>query len=265
MAEPVLLAVRDVRKAFGGVTAVAGVSFRLRQGEVRALIGPNGAGKTTLFNVLTGQLRPDAGTVLFREEAIQGAPPARIWRRGVSRTFQVPATFQSFSVLENVQAALLSWRGLAWRFLTQASAIGRAEALGLLEEVGLDGQASRPSRVLPVADLKRLELAVALANAPTLLLLDEPTAGMGRAERSGLMTLVGRLVRERGLTVLFTEHDMDVVFEYADRIMVLHQGRLIAEGTPEAIRQDREVQAVYLGGAGCKLSKAGTPGHDRGT
>jgi len=246
MAEPFLLAVREAHKAFGGVSAVAGVSFGLRTGEVRALIGPNGAGKTTLFNLLSGQLRPDAGTVAFRGEAIHHLSAARIWRRGISRTFQVPAIFRSLTLLENVRAAVLSWRRRAGSLLARATASGGAEALGLLEEVGLAPQAGRPSAALSAADLKRLELAIALANTPALLLLDEPTAGMAPAERGALMALVAGLVRERRLTVLFTEHDMDVVFGNADRIMVMHQGRLLAEGPPDAIREDREVRAVYL-------------------
>jgi branched-chain amino acid transport system ATP-binding protein len=239
--------VDGVRKSFGGVEAVAGVSMALARGEIRALIGPNGAGKSTLFNILTGQLRADRGEVQFQGRSITGLLPHAIARYGIARTFQITATFASLTVLENVQVARLahvrrslSLVGVAARFETEP-------ARALLRQVGLVDQAGRPAGVLAYGDLKKLELAVALASEPTLLLLDEPTAGMAPAERGALMGLTAAIARERGLTVLFTEHDMDVVFAVADRIMVLHQGRVIADGRPGDVRADREVQAVYLG------------------
>ena len=246
MAEPVL-EVTDVRKSFGGVRAVDGVSFALPRGEIRALIGPNGAGKTTLFNILTGQLAAEAGSVRFRGRSIAGATPWAIWRLGISRTFQITATFATLTVLENVQVARLSHVNRTRTLFTAAHRLEVAPAMALLEHVGLAEQRFRPAGVLAYGDLKKLELAIALANDPALLLLDEPTAGMAPAERGALMALIARIARERGLTVLFTEHDMDVVFAIADRVMVLHQGRLIAEGAPHAVRADREVQTVYLG------------------
>ncbi len=249
MAEP-LLEVRGLRKAFGGVHAVDGVSFRLLPGEVRALIGPNGAGKTTLFNLLTGQLRADRGSVDFQGRSLNGLPPHRIWRRGISRTFQIPATFASLTAAENVQAAKLSHAGRRWDLVSVAAGAMRESAVALLQQVGLAPVAGEPAGTLSYADLKRLELAVALASDPALLLLDEPTAGMAPGERSDLMALIVALVRRRGVGVLFTEHDMQVVFGVAEQIMVLHQGRLIAEGPPEAVRQDAGVQAVYLGAPG---------------
>jgi branched-chain amino acid transport system ATP-binding protein len=252
-----LLVVRGLCKAFGGVRAVDGVSFEVLPGELRALIGPNGAGKTTLFNLLTGQLRPDAGSVGFRGRRLDGLPPHRIWRHGISRTFQITAAFGSLTALENVQAALLSHAGRRWDAVSRAARHAVEPARGLLAQVGLAEQAREPAAALALGDVKRLELAVALASEPALLLLDEPTAGMAPAERADLMTLVVSLVRGRGVTVLFTEHDMDVVFGTAERILVLHQGRVIAEGPPEAVRQDAEVQAVYLGEP--------EPGRARGT
>ena len=248
MDEAPILEVRDVWRAFGGVRAVAGVNLRLPRGEVRALIGPNGAGKTTLLNLVTGQLACERGVVLFKGERITGLPPHRIWRRGISRTFQITAAFGSLTVLENVQVAILSHQGRSRNMLSSARRLARAPAMDLLTQVGLDGQADRVCATLAYGDLKRLELAVALANEPELLLLDEPTAGMAPAERMDLMALAVAIVRDRAVTVLFTEHDMDVVFAAAERIMVMHQGRVIAEGTPQAVRADREVQEIYLGG-----------------
>jgi branched-chain amino acid transport system ATP-binding protein len=185
--------------------------------------------------------------VRFKGERLSGLPPHRIWRRGVSRTFQITATFASLSVLENVQVARLSHLGRTYAILASAAQLEADEARQRLAQVGLEAQAGRPAAVLAYGDLKRLELAVALANDPELLLLDEPTAGMAPAERGALMALVERLARERGLAVLFTEHDMDVVFAVAERIMVLHQGRVIADGKPAEVRVDRDVQRVYLG------------------
>lgn len=249
MNEALLLDVEDVSRAFGGVQAVAGVSFGLRRGEVQAVIGPNGAGKSTLFNLLTGQLACDRGRILFRGERIDGEPPHRIWRRGISRTFQVPAVFQSLTVRENVQAALLSRRGMSGNLVANASALFRSEAAAVLRQVGLLGYADDGCGTLSLGDLKRMELALALASEPTLLLLDEPTAGMSSEERADLMDTVVRIVRERNLTVLFTEHDMDVVFGTATKILVLHQGRVLAEGLPAEVRENPDVQRVYLGGS----------------
>jgi branched-chain amino acid transport system ATP-binding protein len=242
-----ILEVDGVRKFFGGVRAVDDVSVALPAGEIRALIGPNGAGKTTFFNILTGQLAADAGSVRFRGRAIAGLSPWTIWRLGISRTFQITATFATLTVLENVQVARLSHVRKSRAPFTRAARLEVAPAAALLEQVGLAEQRFRTAGVLAYGDLKKLELAIALANDPALLLLDEPTAGMAPGERGALMALTARIARERGLTVLFTEHDMDVVFATADRIMVLHQGRVIADGPPALVRADREVQAVYLG------------------
>jgi branched-chain amino acid transport system ATP-binding protein len=214
---------------------------------VRALIGPNGAGKTTLLNLLTGQLACDRGLVLFKGERISGLPPHRIWRRGISRTFQVTATFGSLTVLENIQVALLSHQGRSRDMWSRTAALARGAGTDLLRRVGLEDQAQKVSATLSFGDLKRLELAIALANDPELLVLDEPTAGMAPRERMDLIALAVQIVKERAVTVLFTEHDMDVVFAAAQRIMVMHQGRVVAEGPPQAVRENREVQEIYLG------------------
>ncbi len=244
-----LLQVRNVRKAFGGVEALAGVGLEVAHGEIRAVIGPNGAGKTTLFNVITGQLRCDAGEILFRGRRVDGLAPHRVWRRGISRTFQITATFAGLTLLENVQVAVQSSLGQSRSLFGRAADLAREPALQLLGRVGLAEQAGAVCGTLSLGDLKRVELAMALANNPELLLLDEPTAGMAPAERMDLVTHILSIVRERGVSVLFTEHDMDVVFAAAERITVLHQGRVLAEDTPHAVRENPAVQAIYLGGS----------------
>jgi branched-chain amino acid transport system ATP-binding protein len=244
-----MLEIRGLSKSFGGVRAVDAVSLTVPAGEIRALIGPNGAGKTTLFNMLTGQLRPDAGDVWWKGERLTGLPPHAVCRRGVGRTFQITATFASLSALDNVRVARIAHTGRAQSLWTRAERLETEPARGLLRQVGLAEQAERPAAVLAYGDLKRLELAVALATEPELLLLDEPTAGMAPAERGTLMALASDIARRRRLAMLFTEHDMDVVFSIADRIMVLHQGRVIADDTPAGVRADPVVQRVYLGDA----------------
>jgi branched-chain amino acid transport system ATP-binding protein len=242
-----VLAVENLEKHFGGVHAVAGASFEVAAGEILALIGPNGAGKTTCFNMLNGQLRPDGGRVLLEGRDITGLRPRDVWRLGVGRTFQITQTYGSMTVLENVQTALLSHhrRMLSmWASITHSY---RDEAMALLERVGMAPQAERGCGVLAYGDLKRVELAVALANRPKLLLMDEPTAGMAPKERVALMQLTAEIVRERNVAVLFTEHDMDVVFTHAHNIIVLNRGRIIARGKPAEVRNDPQVREVYLG------------------
>ena len=240
---------RHVSKAYGGVQAVHDVSFTVGAGEMVAIIGPNGAGKTTCFNLVSGQLAPDAGEIRLGEASLAGLAPHRIWRLGVGRTFQTAATFGSMSVRENVQTALLSYhRGLR-ALWSRADSVLREEAEALLERVGMRAQAERPCAVLAYGDLKRVELALALANRPRLLLMDEPTAGMAPEERGAMMELAAGLARHEQIAVLFTEHDMDVVFGYATRVIVMHLGELIAEGSPEQVRADARVREVYLGDA----------------
>ena len=242
-----LLQIEGLGKRFGGVQAVQGVGFSLEPGEVLALIGPNGAGKSTTFNMLSGQLQADAGSVRLNGVELVGMQPRDIWRLGVGRTFQIAETFSSLTVVENVQMALLSNAKRLFKLWQPARHFQRDEAVALLALVGMADQADRPCSELAYGDIKRVELAIAIAHSPSLLLMDEPTAGMAPAERNQLMALTQRLARERNMAVLFTEHSMDVVFAYADRIIVLARGQLIAEGTPDAVRHNPEVQAVYLG------------------
>ena len=243
------LTVTNLSKAYGGVEAVRDVSFTVAPGELVAIIGPNGAGKTTCFNMVNGQLAPDSGEIRLGDASLVGLPPHRIWRLGVGRTFQVTATFGSMSVRENVQAALLSHHRRNYSFWPRAAGLRVAEADALLERVGMEEQAARPCAELAYGDLKRVELALALANRPGLLLMDEPTAGMAPEERGALMELAARLAREDKLAVLFTEHDMNVVFGFATRVIVLHLGEVIAAGSPGEVRSNPRVREVYLGEA----------------
>ncbi len=242
-----LLSVEGLTKSYGGVHAVRDVSFELRGGEILALIGPNGAGKSTCFNMLNGQNMPDRGRITLLGQDTTGRKPREVWRLGVGRTFQITATFPTMTVRENVQVALVSYGRALFNFLGSAPQFAREEAGRLLELVGMNDYAERPCGELAYGDLKRLELAIALANRPKLLLMDEPTAGMAPRERVELMRLTAEIARDQAIGVLFTEHDMDVVFEHADRILVLNRGILIAEGKPEQVRANPEVRAVYLG------------------
>jgi branched-chain amino acid transport system ATP-binding protein len=241
------LAIRQLSKAFGGVKAVNEVSFDIKRGEFLALIGPNGAGKSTCFNMINGQLPPDSGEIWFEGTKISGRKPRDIWRLGIGRTFQVAATFHSMTVVENVQMALISHAHQVYKLWKPASSLHRERAMELLAQVGMQDAADRPSRELAYGDVKRVELAIALANDPRLLLMDEPTAGMAPKERNDLIALVKRLVIERGISVLFTEHSMDVVFAFADRIIVLARGKLIADGDAKTIRDNPQVREVYFG------------------
>ena len=242
-----VLVVKNLRKSFDGLAAVANISFRLGAGEIVALIGPNGAGKSTLFNMLSGQLRPDGGRIGFAGRDITGLPPARIAQFGIGRTFQTSGVFASMTVRENIQVAAIAGHCQAFRMDRPAVQFSEAAADALLHQTGLAGVAGAAAGALAYGDAKRLDLALALVNQPALLLMDEPTAGMGLSERAALMALVRDTARARNTTILFTEHDMAAVFATAGRVLVLDRGALIADGPPAAVHADARVRAVYLG------------------
>ena len=242
-----MLEVNEVTKTFGGFTALSRVSFSVPRGSISAIIGPNGAGKTTLFNVLTGHLEPDEGHVAFNGRDVTGIAPHDLCRLGMGRSFQRTNIFPRLTVFENVQAAFVSHRGRGWNLMTPVERLYRDETAEVLTAVGLRERAAAVAAFLSHGGQKQLELGIALALEPQLLLLDEPTAGMSVTETRESIALIERLAHERNLTLLFTEHDMEVVFGIARRITVLHQGRVSADGAPDAVRRDPDVRRVDLG------------------
>jgi branched-chain amino acid transport system ATP-binding protein len=248
-AADILLEVRAVNRSFNGFRAVRDVSFAVPSGSITAMIGPNGAGKTTMFNLLTGLLRPDRGTVMFKGRDVTALPPHRRCRLGMGRSFQRTNIFPQLTVGQNIQAAYIAHRGRGWEVWRPSVGMYEKETLELLRSVGLAERVSERARYLSHGDQKQLELGIALALDPDILLLDEPTAGMSVTETQKTIALIARLARERNLTLLFTEHDMDVVFSIADRIVVLHHGAVLADGKPSEVKQDPEVRRVYLGTA----------------
>jgi branched-chain amino acid transport system ATP-binding protein len=242
-----ILETENLAKSFGGLTAVYGVNLRIREGELASIIGPNGAGKTTLFNLLTGHLPLDSGRVIFRGRDITGLPPHAISRMGIGRSFQRLNIFPRLSAFDNVQVAVFSARRQSRNFFSRASRLARRETEAILDSVGLLDKKDVKGGLLAHGDQKRLEMGIALAVEPTLLLLDEPTQGMSPRESAEITRLIQKLVKEKGLTLIFVEHDMNVVFGIADNIKVLHQGRIIFEGKPEEVKNNEEVQRIYLG------------------
>ncbi len=247
MPDDLILDVQDLNKSFGGLQATSNVTYRMTPGELSAIIGPNGAGKSTFFNLLTGYHRPDRGRVVFKGEDITHWSPHRIARFGMGRAFQVSNIYPRLTTYENVRQAVLTQQKRTLNFIRPAARLAGKETRDLLAITGLDVFQDVEAGNLSQGDKKRLELALALATKPDLLLLDEPTAGMSGEETTATMALVSRLNQEMGVTTLFTEHDMSVVFGYARRLTVLHQGAIIADGKPEEVRANEEAQRVYLG------------------
>jgi branched-chain amino acid transport system ATP-binding protein len=243
-----MLQVEAVDKSFGDFKAVNAAYLSVEKGELVAVIGPNGAGKTTLFNLITGQLQPDSGKIIFKGENIGNLPPYEICNRGIGRSFQIVNIFPRLTVFANVQVAMLSRKRRSSHLFPPAQNLAVEETNTILESVSLPDKAGAVAGSLSHGDQKILEIAIALGNAPELLILDEPTAGMSPGETAATLELIKRLARERGLTILFCEHDMDVVFSVAQSIMVMHQGRTLIQGNPEEVRENREVREAYLGG-----------------
>lgn len=243
-----MLQVETVDKSFGDFMAVCQANLSVGKGELVAVIGPNGAGKTTLFNLITGQLWPDRGKIIFRGEEITGLPAYEICKRGIARSFQIVNIFPRLTVFGNVQVAVLSQQRRSNNIFSPAQSLAIEETKSILESVGLPDKAPNIAGSLSHGDQKILEIAIALGNEPELLILDEPTAGMSPEETAATLDLIKNLASSRGLTILFCEHDMDVVFSVAQSIMVMHQGRTLIQGKPEEVRENREVQEAYLGG-----------------
>ena len=242
-----ILEVTGLEKHFGGVHVTCSIDFAMREGEQSAIIGPNGAGKSTFMNLLTGYHRPDAGKVVFAGREITGMPPHKVVRRGISRAFQVSSIFGRMTVSENVRAAVQAQMRATFRLLASARTLGAEETERMLALCGLEGKRDLIAGELAQGDKKRLELAIALAGKPRLLLLDEPTAGMSIDEARSTMELVDRLNLELKLTVLFTEHDMGIVFNHAQKLTLMHRGEIVVQGTPEEVRANETAQKVYLG------------------
>jgi len=243
-----MLQVEGVVKCFDDFMAVNEAMLTVRKGEIVAVIGPNGAGKTTLFNLITGHLRRDRGKIFFKGEDISHLPPHDICRRGIGRSFQIVNVFHRLTVFENVQVAVLSQQQKSNVLFRPASSLAVAETRRILESVGLIDKEKRIVGSLSHGDQKILEIAIALGNEPELLILDEPTAGMSPEETLATIELILQLARTRDLTILFCEHDMDIVFSISRSIMVMHQGRTLIQAKPEEVRRNPEVQAAYLGG-----------------
>jgi branched-chain amino acid transport system ATP-binding protein len=243
-----MLKVERVYKSFDGFLAVSGAELTVEQGQLVAVIGPNGAGKTTLFNLITGMLKPDRGRVVFKGEDISKLPPHDICRRGIARSFQIANIFPRLTVFKNVQVAVLSQQGRSRGLFRPASGIAIDETNAILETVGLMEKADYLAGSISHGDHRILEIAIALGNQPRMLILDEPTAGMSPDETAATMALIKRLAETQGLTILFCEHDMDVVFNTAQSIMVMHYGKTIIQAKPEEVRGNKDVQEAYLGG-----------------
>ncbi len=239
----------SLSKHFGGVAAVLRVNLSVQQGAIHAVIGPNGAGKSTLFNLITSYLQPTTGAVFFKGREITGEPPHKICRIGIARSFQLTNIYPKLTAFESVQMSLISTSGLAGSIFKNSKSLLLEETERILHMVGLSQRKHITADLLSHGDKKRLELAITLGNKPALLLMDEPTAGMGPDEAWGIVDLIRKLREDEEITVLFTEHDMDVIFDIAERISVLHQGTLICEGTPEEMQKNEKVRACYLGTA----------------
>jgi len=247
MNDDVILKTDHLSKSFFKYQVLTDVNYQLNRGQIAAIIGPNGAGKSTFFNLVTGYHAVSGGNVYFRGQEITNWARHKIARIGITRAFQVSNIYPKLTTYENVRQSILAQQKRTLNFFTPAGRLAKGETLDLLETTGISGFRNTEAGILSQGDKKKLELALALASKPDLLLLDEPTAGMSSEETHETMQLVKRLNKDIGLSILFTEHDISVIFGYAQKLSVLHQGVLVAEGTPEEVRQNKEAQACYLG------------------
>jgi branched-chain amino acid transport system ATP-binding protein len=241
--------VERISKSFGKLKAVDNVHFELAKGELVALIGPNGAGKTTLFNLITGRLKPDSGRVIFKDEEITGLPPHEIIRKSLGRSFQISNIYATLSVYQNIRIPILSIKGKGHIFFKPVGVFRdeHRKAIDIINKLGLEGEKDLSADVLSHGDRRKLEMGMTIATDPTLLLLDEPTAGMNPTETEKTISLIKALTDDLGLTLILTEHDMKVVFSLAKRIIVMHYGKVICDGPPERVKEDETVRKVYLG------------------
>lgn len=244
-----ILEIRDLRKSFGGLKAVDSVSLKIERGACSAIIGPNGAGKSTLFNLISGYHSPDSGKIIFQGNDLKGMSVEAICKQGIARSFQITSIFPGLTVYEGILVSLLAREGKSYNLFSLAKRLLGKEVIAILESIGLSDQAQVRSEDLSLGDQKRLELGITLAQNPQMLLLDEPTAGMSPVERVSTMELLRTLASDRGFTILFTEHDMGLVFSISDWIGVLHMGRLVTEGTSDMVKGNEMVRRIYLGEA----------------
>lgn len=245
-----ILEIENLTKKFGHVAALSNVTLSIRDGEITSLIGPNGAGKTTVYNVVTGKFPPTSGRIIFKGEDITGLPSFTIWRKGISRSFQITNVFKTLTVLENIRTALIVHSGKSLQFFKPIVHYDdlHEKTLHILKLIGLEDKEDLPCQEISHGDMRIVEVGIALANEPELIFLDEPTAGMNPEETRRMVDLIKELFETTGTTFFLTEHDMNVVFSISNRIIVLNYGEILADGTPEEIRQNKEVKRAYLGG-----------------
>jgi branched-chain amino acid transport system ATP-binding protein len=245
-----LLEIRSLSKKFGQLVALSDLTLAIKEGEITSLIGPNGAGKTTFYNVITGKFPPSSGSILFQGQDISGLPPHKIWKKGIARSFQITNIFMRLTVLENIRSALIVHMNKSYNFLKPIHYFDdlHEKSIEILKLVGLQDKMDMPCHAISHGDMRIVEVGIVLASEPKLVFLDEPTAGMNPTETMKMANLIRELHKKTGTTFFLTEHDMKVVFAISDRIIVLDRGRLLAEGTPQEIRDNLEVKKAYLGG-----------------
>jgi branched-chain amino acid transport system ATP-binding protein len=245
-----ILEIKNLSKNFGHVAALSDINLSIKEGEITSLIGPNGAGKTTFYNVVTGKFPPSSGNIHFKGEDITKLPPYKVWRKGISRSFQITNVFKTLTVLENIRSALIVHMGKSLNFFKPIDYLDDLyeKSLQILKLIGLEDQKDMPCQAISHGDMRIVEVGIVLASEPKLVFLDEPTAGMNPEETKIMVKLIKDLFETTSTTFFLTEHDMNVVFSISHRIIVLNYGKILADGTPEEIRQNEAVKQAYLGG-----------------